>query len=177
VQQLGIEKAVSFCGWLSHAEVLKKLRSADVVVLPAIREGGGGVVFEGLATGAVPVILDWGGPGDIVHPDVGYKVPPSNEDEVVMKMSRILTELAANRELLISLRLQGMSYARECLTWNAKAQATTQVLNWVVSGGPKPDLPWSKMAQVKCANDFENRLEQLPQDPLKQPVEQEFARS
>ena len=38
---LGIEKAVSFCGWLSHAEVLKRLRSADVVVLPAIREGGG----------------------------------------------------------------------------------------------------------------------------------------
>ena len=83
MKSLGIEKTVSFRGWLSHAEVLKRLRSADVVVLPAIREGGGGVVFEALASGAVPVILDWGGPGDIVHPEVGYKVPPTNEDEVV----------------------------------------------------------------------------------------------
>ena len=79
VKSLEIEKAVTFCGWLKHAEVLKRLRSADVVVLPAIREGGGGVVFEAFASGAVPVILDHGGPGDIVYPEVGYKVPPTNE--------------------------------------------------------------------------------------------------
>ena len=139
-RDLGIEKAVSFCGWLSHAEVLKRLRSADVVVLPAIREGGGGVVFEGLASGAVPVILDWGGPGDIVHPEVGYKVPPSNEEEVVLQMERILCDLAGNRDLVYRLRQQGMSYARECLTWDAKAHSTTQVLNWAVRRGPKPNL-------------------------------------
>lgn len=152
VKSLEIEKAVSFIGWLSHAEVLKRLRSADVVVLPAIREGGGGVVFEALATGSVPVILDYGGPGDIVHPDVGYKVPPSNEDDVVSQMESILKDLARDRDLLNRLRQRGMSYARECLTWDAKAQATTQVLNWAVRQGPKPDLPWSNMAQVRCLN-------------------------
>lgn len=152
VKSLEIEKAVTFCGWLKHPEVLKRLRSADVVVLPAIREGGGGVVFEALASGAVPVILDHGGPGDIVHPEVGYKVPPTNEDDVVSQMEKILSDLAANRELLNRLRQQGMSYARECLTWDAKAQATTQVLNWAVGRGPKPDLPWSKMARVKCVS-------------------------
>ena len=99
-RSLGIEKAVSFCGWLNHAEVLRRLRSADVVVLPAIREGGGGVVFEALASGAVPVILDYGGPGDIVHPEVGYKVPPTNEDDVVSQMEKILSDLAGNRDLL-----------------------------------------------------------------------------
>jgi glycosyltransferase involved in cell wall biosynthesis len=152
VKTLEIEKAVSFCGWLNHAEVLIRLRSADVVVLPAIREGGGGVVFEGLATGAVPVILDYGGPGDIAHPEVGYKVPPTNEDDVVSQMGKILSDLAGDRDLLNRLRQQGMSYARECLTWDAKAQSTTLVLNWAVGRGPKPDLPWSKMARVKCAS-------------------------
>lgn len=176
VRSLGIEKAVSFCGWLSHAEVLTRLRSAEVVVLPAIREGGGGVVFEGLASGAVPVILDWGGPGDIVHPEVGYKVPPSNEDEVVTQMTRILTELAGNRDLLNGLRQQGMSYARECLTWDAKAQATTQVLNWVVRRGPKPNLPWSRMVKVKCVADLENSSERLPYGRLTEAVQQPLER-
>ncbi len=151
-RSLEIEKAVSFCGWLGHGEVLRRLRSADVVVLPAIREGGGGVVFEGLASGAVPVILDYGGPGDIVHPDVGFKVPPTNEDDAVSQMEKVLTDLAANRNLLVRLRQQGMCYARECLTWDAKAEATTQVLNWAVGRGPKPDLPWSRMARVKCVS-------------------------
>jgi len=154
-RDLGITNVVSFCGWLSHAEVLERLRSADVAVLPAIREGGGGVVFEALASGAVPLILDWGGPGDIVHPEVGYKVAPSNEEEVIVEMERILNDLVANRDLVYRLRQQGLSYARECLTWDAKAQATTQVLNWVVGRGPRPHLPWSKMARVKCATDIE----------------------
>jgi len=150
VKDLGIERGVTFCGWLSHADVLERLRLTDVVVLPAIREGGGGVVFEALACGTVPVILDWGGPGDIVHPEVGFKVSPSNEEEVVLQMEKILSELAGNRELLERLRKQGLTYARECLTWDAKAESTTQILNWVVRGGPKPDLPPSRMARVKC---------------------------
>ena len=155
VKDLGVTTAVTFCGWLSHADVLTRLRSADVVVLPAIREGGGGVVFEALASGAVPVILDYGGPGDIVHPEVGYKVPPSTEEEVVSQMEKILRELEGNRDLIYRLRQQGLRYAKECLTWDAKATATTQVLHWVVGRGPKPDLPWSRMARVKCVTDAE----------------------
>jgi glycosyltransferase involved in cell wall biosynthesis len=156
VKDLGITKAVSFCGWQSHAEVLKRLRTSDVVVLPAIREGGGGVVFEALASGVVPVIVDWGGPGDIVHPEVGYKVPPSNEEAVVSQIEKILGHLESDRDLLFRLRQQGLIHARECLTWDAKAYSTTQILNWVVGRGPKPDLPWSKMARVRYVDDVEN---------------------
>jgi glycosyltransferase involved in cell wall biosynthesis len=119
------------------------------MVFPSVRDFGAGVVFEALATGAVPVVADFGGPGDIVHPNVGYKVALTNESEFVSRMETILTELASNRDLLNRLREQGMSYARECLTWDAKAQSTTRVLNWAVQQGPKPDLPPPKMLRVK----------------------------
>lgn len=139
-KSLGIEANVSFCGWVSRAEVLQRLRSADVMVFPSIRDFGGGVVYEALASGAVPVVADFGGPGDTVLPDVGYKVPLSNESEFVAEMERILAELARNRVHLQHLRRQGMAYAREHLTWGAKAQDTTKVLAWVVGQGPKPGL-------------------------------------
>lgn len=139
-KSLEIEKDVSFCGWVSHEEVLKRLRSADVLVFPSVRDFGAGVVFEALATGAVPVVADFGGPGDIVHPEVGYKVPLTNESDVVAQMEKILTELAHNRDRLERLRRQGMAHVRECLTWEAKAQATTRILHWAVRQGPKPDL-------------------------------------
>jgi glycosyltransferase involved in cell wall biosynthesis len=144
-RSLEIDQAVSFCGWVSHAEVLKRLRSADVMVFPSVRDNGAGVVFEALAAGAVPVVADFGGPGDIVHPEVGFKVPLTNESEFVAQIEKILTELAADRELLNRLRQQAISYAREHLTWDAKAQSTTQVLNWAVRRGPKPDLPPPKV--------------------------------
>jgi glycosyltransferase involved in cell wall biosynthesis len=142
---LEIEKAVSFRGWLSHEEVLNSLRSADVMVFPSVRDFGAGVVFEALATGVVPVVADFGGPGDIVHPEIGYKVPLTNESDVVAQIEKILTELAHNRDRLEGLRLQGMAYVRECLTWEAKAEATTRILEWAVKQGPKPDFPPPKM--------------------------------
>ena len=139
-KSLGIESAVSFFGWVSHAEVLRRLRSADVMVFPSVRDFGAGVVFEALASGAVPVVADFGGPGDIVHPGVGCKLALTNESDFVVQMEKILTELAHNRNRLEQLRRQGMAYARERLTWEAKAQDTTRVLHWILRKGPKPDL-------------------------------------
>lgn len=145
VRSLGIDKAVRFCGWVSHEEVLRRLQSADVLVFPSVRDFGAGVVFEALAAGAVPVVADFGGPGDIVHPDVGYKVPLTNENDFVAEMEKNLRELADNREQLERLRRQGMAHVRESLTWEAKAQAVTRILNWAVSHGSKPEFPPPKM--------------------------------
>jgi len=142
---LGIEKGVTFFGWVSHAEALSHLANADILVFPSVRDFGGGIVFEALALGSVPLVVDFGGPGDIVIPEVGFKVALTNESDVVAQMESILAELVGNRPLLERLRQEGISYARECLTWNAKALRTTEVLNWVVRRGAKPDFPPPKM--------------------------------
>ncbi len=139
-KSLGIEKSVSFRGWLDHKEVFKSMRSADVFLFPSVRDNGAGVVFEALASGAVPIVVDFGGPGDIVHADVGRKAALTNESDVTLQMERILTELGQDRELLERLRRQGIVYARESLTWEAKAKAVTRVLHWAIERGPKPDL-------------------------------------
>jgi glycosyltransferase involved in cell wall biosynthesis len=151
VKSLGIEKEVSFCGWIAHAEVLKHLRTADVLVFPSLRDNGAGIVFEALATGSVPVVADFGGPGDIVKPDVGYKVALTNENDIVEQMGKILVELAHDRERLNKLRRRGMAYVRESLTWDAKALETTRVLQWAVRKESKPEMPPPKMLNVKRA--------------------------
>ena len=146
---LGIGKVVSFRGWLDHKEVLNSMRSADVFLFPSLRDNGAGVVFEALGSGAVPLVVDFGGPGDIVHAAVGYKVPLTNEGEMVSQIERILADLAGDRNLLNRLQQQGLAYARECLTWDAKAQRTAQILNWVVRRGPKPDFPPPKSLHME----------------------------
>lgn len=151
-QSLGIDKAVLFYGWLSHDEAQQKLREADVLVFPSIRDNSPAVVFEALAAGAVPVVADFGGPGDIVNPKVGFKVPPTNENDVVSQMQKILASLAQDRDLLNRLRQEGMSYARERLSWDAKAQILTEILTWAVRRGPKPDLPPPKTLHSQPAS-------------------------
>jgi hypothetical protein len=53
------------------------------------------VVFEALAAGAVPVVVDFGGPGDTVRSEVGYKVPLTNESDLVSQMEMILASLVS----------------------------------------------------------------------------------
>ena len=98
------------------------------------------------------MVADFGGPGDNVHPDVGFKVSLSTESDVVSQIENILRRLAHDRGLLEGLRQRGMSYARERLTWDAKAESTTRVLNWAVGRGAKPDLPPPKMLHPNFAS-------------------------
>jgi glycosyltransferase involved in cell wall biosynthesis len=149
-ETLGVAKEIAFVGWLGHSETMQQLQKADVLVFPSIREFGGGVVFEALALGVVPVVADFGGPGDIVHSGVGYKVSLTNESDMVCQIEKILSELAGDRSLLDRLSQEGMKYARENLSWDGKAQVVTTILSWAVGKGPKPDLPPPKELPQQC---------------------------
>lgn len=151
VSSLGIEKAVTFTGWISRDEVMGQLGRADVFVFPSLREFGGAVVFEALALGAVPVVADFGGPGDIVTPEVGYKIPLINEADFVQRLAAVLERLALDRDHVEMLRQKGMAYARERLTWEGKAREVSSVLQWVTGQGPKPHLPPPKRASLAVA--------------------------
>ena len=139
-KSLGIDSAVTFTGWLNSHDTLAQFQRADVLVFPSLREFGGAVIFEALGLGAVPVVADFGGPGDIVTPQVGYKIALTNEADLIQKLESILRHLAADRHHLEALRRSGMAYAREQLTWDGKARAVSTVLRWATGHGPKPAL-------------------------------------
>src|SRR5271154_2444102 len=151
-RDLGVDKEVLFCGQLSHEEAMQRLRAADVLVFPSVRDFGAGVVFEALSLGVVPIVADFGGPGDIVHPEVGFKVRLTNEADVVSQIHEVLRLLARDRDLLERLRQQAVSHARDYLSWDAKAQALTSIMYWALRQGPKPNLPPPKVLRLETAS-------------------------
>jgi glycosyltransferase involved in cell wall biosynthesis len=147
VDELKIRPGVEFCGWLNHSEALTRMKGSDVLLFPSLREFGGGVVFEALALGAVPVVADFGGPGDIVTDEVGYRIPLTNEQQMAAEIESVMERLASDRSHLETLRRQGAVYAHEQLTWDAKARMVTGVLLWVVGVGPKPVMRSPKLLE------------------------------
>ncbi|MGE4056662.1 MAG: glycosyltransferase family 4 protein [Vicinamibacterales bacterium] len=140
-ETLGVAGAISFRGWLSHPETLACLRKADVLVFPSLREFGGGVVFEALARGVVPIVARFGGPGDIVTPAVGFAFRLTNEADAVTEIDYALDRLERDRLLLQEISARGLGYAKEHLTWQAKARTVSSILMWTAGRGAKPDLP------------------------------------
>ncbi len=133
-----LKEQVKFYGNVSRSEVLDILRESDVLVFPSIREFGGGVVFEAMALGVVPLVSDYGGPGDIVESSFGYKIPLSDEEGSKKGFRAALEELDKNRKQLETLANQAITHTREHLSWEGKAQQTTEILLWVLGQGPKP---------------------------------------
>lgn len=140
VKALGVSAFVTFTGMVSHEVTLQHFVKADVLVFPSIREFGGGVVFEALATGAVPMVADYGGPGDIVHEAIGYKIPLSDEAQTVAFIQKTLMQLEQDRARLLELSRKGQAFARDALTWDGKAGLTSQILYWVLGQGEKPSF-------------------------------------
>ena len=61
--RLGIRDRIEFVGWVSAAEGASRLESADVFILPSLRECGGAVLLEAMALGLPCIATRWGGPG------------------------------------------------------------------------------------------------------------------
>lgn len=136
-QSLGIK--VEFTGMIPHAETMAHFRAADVLVFPSVREFGGGVVFEALSVGTVPIVCNYGGPGDIVQDGkTGFSVAMKGEDYTLAQIRKILERLDRQPELLSLLSKEGQRYAREELSWQGKARKMTEIFNWVLGLGPKP---------------------------------------
>ena len=88
--------AVRFHGWLPHAEVQDVAATCTVLAFPSVREFGGGVVLEAMALGLAPVVVDYGGPGELVTANTGFSVPLGRRHEIVDALGATLERLAAD---------------------------------------------------------------------------------
>lgn len=135
----GVEGAVTFHGNVPHVRVGEILSGANLLVFPSIREFGGGVVLEAMATGVVPLVVDYAGPGELVTPETGFAVPIGPRAAIVAAVRDRLAALAADPSCLPALGRAAESRARALFTWDAKARQVTQVWDWAT--GRRADRP------------------------------------
>lgn len=60
VKNLGLEKVVSFTGWIKQEETVEYYKQADIFCFPSIREFGGAVVLEAMACGLPCIVANNG---------------------------------------------------------------------------------------------------------------------
>lgn len=137
-----IDDRVTFTGWLEHGAVNERLERAHVLVLPSVREFGGGVVVEGLAAGAVPIVLDHGGPPELVSPATGVVVKLGTRAEIVIGLREALRTFDGDRERLAACSARGRARVRTHFTWEAKARRIIEIYRFLLDPSqPRPAFP------------------------------------
>jgi glycosyltransferase involved in cell wall biosynthesis len=127
---------VVFEGRRTQAEVADMMRASDVFVFPSIRELGAGVVIEAMACGMVPLVTDYGAPGDLAAGGRGIRVPLKPLEPLVVElrtaMEGCLTAPDAHRAMAEAAR----GYAERLYRWDGKAAYTARIYDAVLSGRP-----------------------------------------
>lgn len=140
VEDQGISSRVRLLGWVEHSKVQEVMRESSILAFPSIREFGGGVILEAMAVGLVPVVMDYAGPGDLVDPSVGIKVPMGERSSIVAAFRGIFAEILEGRHDLERLAEASVKRVRDYYTWDKKASQVREVYRWVLGrGGEKPD--------------------------------------
>ena len=119
---LGLQNNIKFFGFLDQDDVIAKLKSSKVLVLPSAREGFGIVVIEAFAC-SVPVITVRS-PGnaaqELVNEDTGFVVNP-NAGEIGDSIYTIVTDDKFRKKISENAFLKSKEY-----DWDKK---TIQLLN------------------------------------------------
>ncbi len=116
--KLGLGDSVQWLGWMPQEELWAHYGRYTAFVFPSLHDSGGSVVLEALSQ-ALPVIcLNTGGPGAILSPSCGIKVPVENrnEAEVVGDLKAAMEKLARDPALRAQMAHRALEFAR-ANTW------------------------------------------------------------
>jgi len=140
-KKLKISDGVIMDGWVEHAKLQDRLLMSDVFAFPSIREFGGAVVLEAMAIGLVPVVLDYGGPGELVSPQTGYAIAMGQREEIISRVAKALQELTDDPTQLREMGQKARQRVLKHFTWDAKAAMVLEVYKWVLGQREtKPDF-------------------------------------
>lgn len=130
--ELGLGERVSFKGWMPQEEVARTLRQSQAFVFPSLREFGGGVVLEAMASGLPSIIVDYGGPSELIDSQTGIALPMQKKETLVPELATAMEHLATNPLLCEAMADAALRSIRENHVWCAKARRMEQIYRRVL---------------------------------------------
>jgi glycosyltransferase involved in cell wall biosynthesis len=124
-RRLNLDGAVRFLGSVRREEVFDVLDHCEVLVHPSFHDSGGYVLAEAMAAARPVICLDLGGPGIIVSPESGVKVPARAPDQIVADLAAAMVSLARNPELRRRLGTEPDAGPARCCAGTARARCWT----------------------------------------------------
>lgn len=90
-ESLGLSPRTGFAGWIE--DVTAHYSSADILVVPSLREGAGLVVAEGMSAGLAVVATTAGGiPEMITHRRTGWLVEPGDPEGLASALRTLMSD-------------------------------------------------------------------------------------
>ena len=124
---------VHFAGAVPFSKLTECYDSADIFVLPSVRESGGAVVLEAMARGLPVVATGWGGPLDYITPETGIVIDPVSRSYLVDEFARAIDQLSKDTELRDRMGRAAITHVKNKFTWEAKVDRVIELYKLAIA--------------------------------------------
>lgn len=146
--RLGLSSMVRFTGNQEQAGVAKAMQQAHVFCLPSVRESGGAVLLEAMASARPVIAVRYGGPAELVTDEVGRALEPIGKDEVIQELTAALLSIVDNPEIWRRKGLAGRARAEREFSWDAKISHALSLYQDLILTAPHRKAPCSSLSSV-----------------------------
>jgi glycosyltransferase involved in cell wall biosynthesis len=138
VTQNGLNESVRFLGQLPQERLSEEMRRSQVFVFPSLREFGGGVVLEAMACGLPPLIVDYGGPTELLTAKEGIKISMQPREPLIESLKSAMEGCVRHPEKCREMGNAAVQAVRERYTWDAKARQIEEIYREVLASKKGP---------------------------------------
>lgn len=126
-----LKDVVKFTGWVKQGDTLNYYRKADLFCFPSIREFGGAVALEAMGCGVPCIVADYGGIGEYVSEDSGFKIKPVSRAYLVEQFAKQISAVIENPRILD--KMSGKAIERVRLyEWGQKAENMIEIYKKII---------------------------------------------
>ncbi|MFZ0594098.1 MAG: glycosyltransferase, partial [Bryobacteraceae bacterium] len=133
IDELGIERSVTFAGMLKGAEKWSALKAADAFVLPSRSEGLSVSVLEAMGMGLPVIVSSRCNVAEVKQRECGWLIEP-NVFELTDALGQYFDSSAADRKRLGA---NGRRVVEQIYSWDSVGRQMSAVYEWL-AGGEKP---------------------------------------
>jgi glycosyltransferase involved in cell wall biosynthesis len=120
--QSAMGDSVEFLGWLDQKAIAFELNRAQAFVFPSLKEFGGGVVLEAMSAALPSIVVNYGGPGELIRDETGIRIPMQPRDKLIVALRREMERLVSDHALCRALGEAAVRDVQDRWTWEAKAR-------------------------------------------------------
>jgi glycosyltransferase involved in cell wall biosynthesis len=133
--ELGLADKVDFVGQIPQADLAKYYEEADALVFPALRDSGGSALLEAMSRNLPVTCLDWAGPGEMVGPGSGLKIPVDKPERTVTEFAAALKRIHNDPALGISLAREAQKRSQALFRWEEKFRVLQSTYSRLIKKG------------------------------------------
>ncbi len=132
VDQKGLAAQVTFTGWIPQESTADYYQQADLFCFPSIREFGGAVVLEAMASGLPCVVVNNGGIGEYITDATGFRIDPISREAVINQTASAIKTLIEDLDLRLQMGQAAIERAN-AFRWSTKASQILEMYQTLLS--------------------------------------------